>query len=120
VGRRRGRGPQDAVAQAVASYRGRRDAAIELLAARGLAFSPPEGAFYLLVDVEDADSDAFARRLLERRHVAVSPGSAFGALAEGRVRVSLASARPVLLEGLGLLADEVMVARAGRPAVLAR
>jgi len=113
-------GPQDAVAQAVASYRGRRDAALELLAARGIAFSAPEGAFYLLVDVEEADSDAFARRLLERVHVAVSPGSAFGALAEGRVRVSLASARPVLLEGLGLLADEVVAARTGRSAALAR
>lgn len=105
-------GPQDAVATAVASYRERRDAATELLAARGIGFTPPEGAFYLLVDVEHDDTDAFALRLLERRHVAVAPGATFGAQAAGRVRVSLASARPVLLDGLARLADEVVAARA--------
>jgi aspartate aminotransferase len=107
-------GPQDAVVASVASYRERRDAATELLAARGIGFSWPEGAFYLLVDVEDDDTDAFAQRLLADRHVAVAPGSTFGVQAAGRVRVSLASARPVLLEGLSRLADDVVAARAER------
>lgn len=105
-------GRQDAVGLAVASYRERRDAAAELLAARGVGFARPEGAFYLLVDVEDDDTDAFAQRLLAERHVAVAPGATFGAQAAGRVRVSLASARPVLLEGLSRLADEVVAGRA--------
>lgn len=105
-------GPQDGVEAAVASYRERRDAATGLLAARGVGFTRPEGAFYLLVDVEDDDTDAFAQRLLAARHVAVAPGSTFGSQATGRVRVSLASARPVLLEGLARLADEVVAARA--------
>ena len=113
-------GPQDAVAAAVASYRERRDAATELLAARGIGFARPEGAFYLLADVETDDTDAFAIRLLERRHVAVAPGSTFGVEASGRVRVSLASARPVLLDGLDRLADEIVAARADRGAALAR
>ena len=107
-------GPQDSVGAAVASYRERRDAATELLAARGVGFTQPEGAFYLLADVETDDTDAFALGLLERRHVAVAPGSTFGAQAVGRVRVSLASARPVLLEALARLSDEVVAARAGR------
>jgi aspartate aminotransferase len=107
-------GPQDGVGTAVASYRERRDAATTLLAARGVGFSRPEGAFYLLVDVEDDDTDAFALRLLAARQVAVAPGSTFGLQAEGRVRVSLASARPVLLEGLSRLADEVVAARGER------
>ena len=65
----------------------------------------------LLADVETDDTDAFALGLLERRHVAVAPGSTFGAQAAGRVRVSLASARPVLLEALARLSDEVVAAR---------
>lgn len=113
-------GPQDAVAAAVASYRERRDAATALLAARGIGYAEPQGAFYLLVDVEDDDTDGFAQRLLARRHVAVAPGATFGTLATGLVRVSLASARPVLLEGLSRLADEVVAARAARAEALAR
>ncbi len=107
-------GPQDTVAAAVASYRERRDAASELLAARGIGYTRPQGAFYLLADVETEDTEAFALQLLAHRHVAVAPGSTFGAQAAGRVRISLASARPVLLEGLSRLADEVVAARAGR------
>ncbi|WHP17739.1 pyridoxal phosphate-dependent aminotransferase [Cellulomonas sp. ES6] len=102
-------GPQDDVAAAVASYRERRDAAVALLDARGVPSVPPRGAFYLMVDVSAAttDSEAFALRLLDERHVSVSPGSAFGAGGEGMVRVSLASERTALLEGLSRLADMV-------------
>ena len=36
-----------------------------------------------------------ARSLIEREHVAVAPGSAFGELGEGYVRLSLASSRRI-------------------------
>lgn len=102
-------GPQDHVVAARDSYRERRDAAIELLTTRGVPCVRPQGAFYLMVDVSAAtmDSEAFALRLLRERHVAVAPGSAFGTAGEGMVRISLASAREGLLEGLGRLADLV-------------
>lgn len=102
-------GPQDDVVAAVASYRERRDAAVALLESRGIGSVLPHGAFYLMVDVSAAttDSEAFALRLLDERHVSVSPGSAFGAGGEGMVRVSLASERSALVEGLGRLADMV-------------
>ena len=102
-------GPQVEVADAVASYRERRDAAVRLLEARKVPCVRPDGAFYLMVDVSAATrgSTAFAVRLLAERQVAVSPGSAFGAGAEGMVRVSLASERSGLLEGLDRLADLV-------------
>jgi aspartate aminotransferase len=102
-------GPQDGVERAVASYRDRRDAAIALLEARGVPCVRPDGAFYLMVDISTAtrDSTAFAIRLLTEKHVAVSPGSAFGPGGEGMVRVSLASERSGLLDGLGRLADLV-------------
>lgn len=102
-------GPQGGVGRAVASYRERRDAAVGLLEARGVPCVRPDGAFYLMVDVSAAthDSTAFALRLIAEKHVAVSPGSAFGPGAEGMVRVSLASERSGLLEGLDRLADLV-------------
>ena len=100
-------GPQDGVAAAVASYRERRDAACALLADRGVRHVAPQGAFYLMVDVGTSQTDAFARRLLTARHVAVAPGSTFGAAAAGMVRVSLAAPRHLLLDGLARLADEV-------------
>jgi aspartate aminotransferase len=84
-------GPQDDVAAAVASYRERRDAAVALLAARGVPCVPPLGAFYLMVDVSAATPDS----------------EAFGPGGEGMVRVSLASERSALLEGLSRLADLV-------------
>jgi len=101
-------GPQEGVAAAVASYRERRDAACALLAERGVRHVTPRGAFYLMVDVETAQTDAFARDLLTRRHVAVAPGSTFGQGAAGMVRVSLAAPRDLLLDGLARLADEVV------------
>lgn len=102
-------GPQVAVADAVASYHERRDAAVRLLGARKVPCVRPDGAFYLMVDVWAAtrDSAAFAVRLLAQRRVAVSPGSAFGAGAGGMVRVPLASRRSGLLGGLERLAELV-------------
>lgn len=102
-------GPQDHVVAARDAYRERRDAAVSLLEARGIGCVRPAGAFYLMVDVSAAtsDSDAFARRLLAERHVAVAPGSTFGAAGQGFVRVSLAAGRDAVLEGLERLADLV-------------
>ncbi len=100
-------GPQGSVAEAVATYRSRRDAAVALLAARGVPCVRPDGAFYLMVDVGTRDTDGFARRLLADRHVAVAPGSTFGGAADGFVRVSLAAAPEVLLTGLDRLADQL-------------
>ena len=102
-------GPQDSVDTAVASYQERRDAAVALLTARGVPCVVPQGAFYLMVDVSAAtgDGEEFALRLLSDQHVAVSPGEAFGSGAAGMVRVSLASDRRALLQGLTRLADLV-------------
>ena len=42
-------------------------------------FAPPDGAFYLYVDVGNLtnDSEAFCRRMLEETGVAVTPGTDF-------------------------------------------
>ena len=60
-------------------------------------------------DVSEAGvpSMDFARSLIEREHVAVAPGSAFGELGEGYVRLSLASSKEDLLKGASRLVQYV-------------
>ncbi|MCL6643245.1 MAG: aminotransferase class I/II-fold pyridoxal phosphate-dependent enzyme, partial [Candidatus Bipolaricaulota bacterium] len=67
-------------------------------------FTVPQGTFFIFPDIsrlfngEIANSVELARFLLERHHVAVVPGSAFGA--EGHVRISYATSLEQLREGL--------------------
>ncbi len=60
----------------------------------GLPTFEPKGAFYAFpqVSVTGLDDDTFANRLLEEEHVAMVPGSAFGAGGEGFCRASYATA----------------------------
>lgn len=70
----------------------RRDALLAGLARLGLAPSlPPQGAFYLWLDISrySGDSQAFCRRLLEEENVAITPGIDF-ALAGGEHHVRIA------------------------------
>jgi aspartate/methionine/tyrosine aminotransferase len=68
---------------------------------------PPEGAFYAFVRLPPhlaGDSMAAAERLLETHHVVAVPGIAFGASAEGWLRISWVPDEPVLAEGLARMA----------------
>jgi aspartate aminotransferase len=99
------RGPQQGVGEMRDAYRERRDELLEILDRGKLASSRPSGAFYVWTDVSEAGvpSMDLARSLIEDEHVAVAPGSAFGELGEGYVRLSLASSREDLLEGASRL-----------------
>jgi aspartate aminotransferase len=98
-------GPQQVVGEMRDAYRERRDELLEILDRGNLPSSRPSGAFYVWTDVSEVGvpSMDFARSLIEREHVAVAPGSAFGELGEGYVRLSLASSRENLLEGASRL-----------------
>jgi len=102
-------GPQDCVAEMVSAYARRRDLTVDLLREAGLLTVVPEGAFYVMADISPSGVGAleFARHLLERRQVAVAPGTAFGEVAGGAVRISLASSDQDLREGVGRLCDLV-------------
>ncbi|RCV90385.1 pyridoxal phosphate-dependent aminotransferase [Billgrantia montanilacus] len=70
----------------------RRDALLAGLARLGLAPSlPPQGAFYLWLDISrySRDSQAFCRQLLEEENVAITPGIDF-ALTGGEYHVRIA------------------------------
>jgi len=62
----------------------------------------PTGAFYVLANARryTQDSYEFAFRILERAHVAVTPGIDFGRNAEGYLRFSYANSLPRIQEGI--------------------
>jgi aspartate aminotransferase/aminotransferase len=94
-------GPQDCVAEMVATYRRRRDLAVDILRRNGRYRYTPQGAFYLLVDIGDGiDSYQFAEAFLRQEKVAVTPGRTFGARAGQYVRVSLAARDEDIQTGL--------------------
>jgi aspartate aminotransferase len=99
-------GPQDVAAEMRETYRERRDALVALLVEHGLACQPPAGAFSAWVDVSGRAESCrqFATELLRRERVAVAPGTAFGPVGEGWVRLSLAADTADLLEGARRLA----------------
>jgi aspartate aminotransferase len=93
-----------AIAEMVAAFRERRDAALTVLREEPrLRWVMPEGAFYIFIDVsgiaagDGPAGSVFARHLLDRHHTAVVPGAAF--LAPGWIRMSYAAPRDVVEEG---------------------
>jgi endonuclease III len=84
----------------------RRRAMIAGLRGIGLGVgAEPTGAFYVLANARhlSRDSVSLAREILESSHVAVTPGAAFGANAEGYLRFSYASSLERIREGLSRL-----------------
>ncbi len=74
----------------------------------GVRYIPPEGAFYIFLDIREALASArklkdnnslkFGEYLLSQYHVATVPGDAFGA--PGYLRISYATAESEIREGL--------------------
>jgi aminotransferase len=96
------RGPQDCLAERLAVFAARRAFVLDRLETLGIPCVPPDGAFYVLVDIRASGmtSEQFALALLEREDVFLYPGSYFGREAEGFVRISLVLPEDVLGEGL--------------------
>lgn len=94
-------GPQDSVAQMLQAYSERRDWLIPALNdLPGVTCATPEGAFYAFPSVKGTGvtSEDLTTRLLEKAHVAVTPGDAFGA--PGYLRLSYATSLEKLEAGV--------------------
>ena len=79
-----------------------------LLFDHGIPHLLPHGAFYCLIELPPAlagDSLAAAEALLERQRVVTVPGIAFGASAEGWLRLSWVAEPEALGEGIRRIAD---------------
>ncbi|MBZ5693998.1 MAG: pyridoxal phosphate-dependent aminotransferase [Acidobacteriia bacterium] len=99
------RGPMDSVATMLAEYARRRERIVAgLRAIPGVTCTAPQGAFYVFPNIsahfnsEMPNDTAVAKLLLEREHVAVVPGEAFGA--PGHLRISYATSMERIDEGL--------------------
>ncbi|MFN7814073.1 MAG: pyridoxal phosphate-dependent aminotransferase [Planctomycetia bacterium] len=102
-------GPQDCVGAMLQAFQARRDLVAGRLARMpGVRIPDIGGAFYAFFDIREplarsrsrgiATSMQWCEALLDREHVALVAGSAFGA--EGHVRMSFAAAEEKLVAGL--------------------
>lgn len=99
-------GPQDYVRHAHAHYRANRDAASAILDAKGIPYLSAQGAFYLWADVShvsEGNVRGWVRHFLANSGVALAPGTAFGSIGEGWVRIALCGGLDELVEGVGRL-----------------
>ena len=103
-------GPQDYVSTARDHYRSNRDAASAVLEAKGIPYLGAQGAFYLWADVShvsQGDVRTWVRRFLADSAVAFAPGTAFGSIGEGWIRIALCGNQADLLDGVGRLPAKV-------------
>jgi aspartate aminotransferase len=98
-------GPMDTVAAMLAEYARRRDRIVAgLRAIPGVTCTEPGGAFYAFPSVAAhlrngvEDTTALSKLLLERQHLVVVPGDAFGS--PGYIRLSYATSIERIEEGL--------------------
>jgi LL-diaminopimelate aminotransferase len=84
-----------------AMYRERREVLVGGLATIGLPCDPPAGTFYVWVPVpRGTTAAALASRILTEAGVVVTPGTGFGAVGEGYIRLTLCSPAERLREAV--------------------
>lgn len=96
-------GPQDAVQVMVDTYRCRRDLMVAgLNRIPGLSVTKPGGAFYLFVNVKrlHRTSQEIAMDLLQNTRVMTVPGTGFGEVGQGYLRLCYAKDETILQEAL--------------------
>ena len=92
----------EAVAEMRDAFEDRRDMLVELFGEHGIDVPVPDGAFYMMLPVDD-DDQAWCEGAIEEAHVATVPGSAFGT--PGYARLSYAASEERLREGVERLAN---------------
>ena len=86
-------GPQECVEEIRRTYRARRDCLLESFARAGWTIPAPAASMFAWAPIPDAyrqiGSVEFAKMLIDKADVAVSPGLGFGEYGEGYVRIAL-------------------------------
>jgi alanine-synthesizing transaminase len=86
-------GPQECVEEIRAIYRARRDCLVESFARAGWVVPPPPASMFAWAPIpepyREVGSVEFAKLLVEKADVAISPGLGFGEYGEGFVRIAL-------------------------------
>jgi LL-diaminopimelate aminotransferase len=86
----------------VDTYQRRRNFVVQALRRAGIPVEAPKGTLYVWAPIPDgfADSQEFATFLLERAHVAVTPGGGYGPAGEGFFRISLTYPDAIISEAM--------------------
>ena len=86
-------GPDDCIEEARQIYKARRDTMVDAFARAGWEIPAPRASMFAWAPIPEAFRDLgsleFAKLLLEKADVAVSPGIGFGEHGEGHVRIAL-------------------------------
>lgn len=86
-------GPQDCVDEIRKTYKSRRDCVVKSFRRAGWTIPSPPATMFCWAPLPDAfhnlGSVEFSKLLIEKAHVAVSPGLGFGEYGEGYVRIAL-------------------------------
>ncbi|MEM2933848.1 MAG: pyridoxal phosphate-dependent aminotransferase [Halobacteria archaeon] len=99
---------QECVKEMVAEFKARRELIIEYLEEMELSYIKPEGAFYAFVDIAHlGSSPEVAEKLLEKAHIAVTPGAPFGPESEGYIRISYATSKANIIEGMRRMKEAI-------------
>jgi aspartate aminotransferase len=93
---------EDTVAEMRDAFHERRDMLADLFAEHGVDVPVGDGAFYMMLPVDD-DDQAWCEGAIEDAHVATVPGSAFGS--PGYARISYAASEERLREAVERLAE---------------
>ena len=90
-------------------YNERRQYIYNELRDMGVDCFEPEGAFYIFPDISKyaESSEAFCEDFLQKKFVAVVPGSAFGESGEGHIRISYAASMEKIKEAMKRLREYI-------------
>lgn len=74
-----------------------------------LTCKSPEGTFYAFINIKELDDDSMnvVRKLLDEGSVATIPGTAFGEMGEGYIRLSFANSKQKISKGLSRIEEVV-------------
>lgn len=101
---------RECVKAMVREYASRRDSLVDALnAIPGFSCKKPAGSFYAFVNIEafGKTSQEFAEELLENAGVVTVPGSAFGSMGEGHLRLVFANSEENLREAVRRIKDYI-------------
>lgn len=98
------------IEEMVRDYASRRDSLVDALnAIPGFSCKKPAGSFYAFVNIQafGKPSQEFAEELLENAGVVTVPGSAFGSMGEGHLRLVFANSEENLREAVRRIKDYI-------------
>ena len=100
-------GDQTCIAETCAAYERRRNILCDGLTAAGWQVTRPEATMFIWAKLPEGhnSSEEFVKLLFERSGVLLTPGSAFGTMGEGHVRIALVQEEDALRRAVNAVAE---------------